>query len=124
MERMWQRLAISRTAFIIIASIAAGSNTEGSWDNEREKHIRESHNSTSKLKKTKRGGRGYEVIRRGQFETYQRGPILLEPPAQESTDQESTDQEQTEQTERAAQAQQADLSDSSEIQSGSDRGEQ
>ena len=46
----------------------------------REKHIRESHNSTSKLKKTKRGGRGYEVIRRGQFERYDSSPILSEPP--------------------------------------------
>ncbi len=45
----------------------------------REKHIRESHNSTSKLKKTKRGGRGYEVIRRGQFEQYLAEPMIVEP---------------------------------------------
>ena len=48
----------------------------------REKHIRESHNSTSKLKKTKRGGRGYEVIRRGQFEQYDTSPILTRPPVE------------------------------------------
>lgn len=45
----------------------------------REKHIRESHNSTSKLKKTKRGGRGYEVIRRGQFENYLIEPLIIVP---------------------------------------------
>lgn len=45
----------------------------------REKHIRESHNSTSKLKKTKRGGRGYELIRRGQFERYEWEPIVMQP---------------------------------------------
>ena len=45
----------------------------------REKHIRESHNSTTKLKKTKRGGRGYEVIRRGQFEQYLIEPMIVEP---------------------------------------------
>ena len=45
----------------------------------REKHIRESHNSTSQLKKTKRGGRGYEVIRRGQFEQYLVEPMIVEP---------------------------------------------
>jgi DNA gyrase subunit A len=52
----------------------------------REKHIRESHNSTSKLKKTKRGGRGYEVIRRGQFEQYDMSPIMIRPPDESEDD--------------------------------------
>ncbi|MAD60953.1 MAG: DNA topoisomerase [Myxococcales bacterium] len=45
----------------------------------REKHIRESHNSTSKLKKTRRGGRGYEMIKRGQFESFANAPLIMEP---------------------------------------------
>jgi DNA gyrase subunit A len=45
----------------------------------REKLIRESHNSTSKLKKTRRGGRGYELIRRGLFEKWDRPTIVMKP---------------------------------------------
>jgi len=64
----------------------------------REKHIRESHNSTSKLKKTRRGGRGYEVIRRGQFEQYDSSPLIIEPVI--VTEEDVQDEEMT--TEQAA----------------------
>ena len=44
----------------------------------REKLIRESHQSSSKLRKTRRGGRGYEMIRRGNFEEWHNPPLLLQ----------------------------------------------
>ena len=56
----------------------------------RVKHIRESHNSTSMLKKTRRGGRGYEVIKRGQFENYEHAPALIAPPEAEANEAETT----------------------------------
>jgi len=42
----------------------------------REKLIRESHNTASKLRRTRRGGRGTELIKRGQFEEWDWDPIV------------------------------------------------
>ena len=47
----------------------------------REFLIRESYNRTSKFRKTRRGGRGSELIRRGQFEKWDNPVIVLDRPA-------------------------------------------
>ena len=50
----------------------------------REKLVRESHNTASKLRRTRRGGRGTELIKRGQFEEWDWDPIVQ---SAESADQ-------------------------------------
>lgn len=89
----------------------------------REKHIRESHNSTSKLKKTRRGGRGYEMIKRGQFESYEDAALIIEP-KEPSEDTEPENTEELDQAEDQAESQvegqvESDVEDQAEGQASS-----
>jgi DNA gyrase subunit A len=61
----------------------------------REKLIRESHQSSSKLRKTRRGGRGYEMIRRGNFEEWHNPPLLLQANNEEQTSKSNISQEES-----------------------------
>ena len=88
----------------------------------REKLIRESHQSSSKLRKTRRGGRGYEMIRRGQFEEWHNPPLMLQAIEENQTDK--TDQtDQTDQAESSSQTQVSSTSKSAPNSSQSSSGE-
>ena len=73
----------------------------------REKLVRESHNTASKLKRTRRGGRGVELIKRGQFEAWDWLPIVQSPHLQspQSEVQQSSSAEESSSAEAQAQAQ-------------------